>query len=191
VARMTDQEILTVLAKASAFDGRHPDAAMAAAWLEAIGDLPFEDTLQAVVDHYATSTDWVKPGHLRALVKKARAERLRGVDQLLPPVHPDAKDYSKQVRRFLAEVADGRTVAKALAGSVPRQGTPPTAEYVAARGPGYLRRRLALGVPCPLESCEMVPGRPCRIVGGGRREVPTGYHPARLDAAKDAMEASG
>ncbi|MFE6304997.1 hypothetical protein [Nocardiopsis sp. NPDC057823] len=187
--RMTEQHILTVLAKASAFDNRRPDAAAAAAWLEAIGDLPVEDALEAVVEHYATATDYLRPGHIRAIVERTRADRLRGIDQVLPPADPDAVDYGPQLKKLLARAADDRSVATAIE-APRRRATAPTAEYVAARGPGYLARRLALAVPCPLEGCGRETGRPCRVVGAGRREVPTGYHPARLEAAKEAMEAT-
>ncbi|MEV2277746.1 hypothetical protein AB0I72_19380 [Nocardiopsis sp. NPDC049922] len=185
---MSDQQMLMVLAKASGFDGRHPDKAVAAAWLEAIGDLPFEDTLEAVVEHYATSTDWLKPGHLRAIVERTRAERLRSVDRMIPPADPDAADYSAQLQRMLAAVADGRTVTKALAAGARPIPAQPSAEYVAARGPDYVRRRTALAVPCPVEGCRMDVGRPCRVFGAGRRDLPTGYHPGRLEAARAVLD---
>ncbi|WDZ91163.1 hypothetical protein [Nocardiopsis sp. HUAS JQ3] len=184
---MSEGDMSRILARAAAYDGRRPDSAVLEAWLAAIGDLDPLDALDAVVTHYATSVDWIRPGHVRAIVKRVRAERLRSADRALPPADPDARDYSAQLRRMLREIADGRSVARAL-DAAPTKGTEPPAEYVTARGPGYVRRRAALAVECPLPACRMGPGRPCRAPGS-RRSLTAGYHPARLDAARDALDA--
>ncbi|MEE2041259.1 hypothetical protein Q8791_28945 [Nocardiopsis sp. CT-R113] len=176
-----------VLARAAAFDNRRPDPLVLEAWLAAIGDLDPTDALDAVVAHYGDSVEWIKPGHIRARVKRVRAERLRSADLALPPADPDARDYGPQLRKLLGEIADGRTVSRAL-DSAPTKGTEPPAEYIAARGPGYVRRRAALAVPCPLVGCRMGPGRPCRAPGS-RRSLTAGYHPARLDAARAELDA--
>lgn len=184
--RMTETDIQRILARAAAYDGRRPDPIVVEAWLAAIGDLNPDDALNAVVEHYAHSTEWLKPAHLRTIVKRKRAERLRGADQAVPPADPDASDYTRQLRRMLAEIADGRTVARAL-DAAPTRPTPPTAEYTRARGPAYAHRSAALTVPCPLPGCQADTGRPCRNPGT-RADLPAGYHPSRLDAAHHTKE---
>jgi hypothetical protein len=182
---MTETDMKRVLARASAYDNRRPDALVVEAWLAAIGDLDPADALDAVVTHYGESTDWIRPGHIRAIVRRVRAARLRSADLALPPADPDARDYSAQLRRLIRDIADGRTVARAIEAGTAR-GVEPPDEYVTARGPGYVRRRTALAVPCPLPGCRMDVGRPCRVPGS-RRDLPVGYHPARteLDTHQD------
>ncbi|MFW5415057.1 hypothetical protein J0910_00485 [Nocardiopsis sp. CNT-189] len=132
MARMTEQQMGAVLARAAAFDGRRPDPIVLAAWMEAIGDLGYDDAMRAVVDHYAESTEWLKPAHLRARVKRMRADRLANADLALPPADPDAADYGPRLREHLRALADGRSLPRALTAG-DRTPAPPTKDYTAAR----------------------------------------------------------
>lgn len=178
---LTIEQVGDLLATAAAFDSRTVGKADLMAWAKAIGDLDYDDASQAIIDHYTESTDWLKPAHVRNRVKNIRRARLANADRMLPAADPDAKDYSAKFKVHLKELADGRQVGVALtAGS--RRLSGPTAEYMAARGADYVRRRSALAVICPAVGCERQPGKPCREIGR-RREIPEGYHQVRLQLA--------
>ncbi|QBI56853.1 hypothetical protein [Streptomonospora litoralis] len=186
---MKKSEVSLLLATAAAYDRRTSGDADVKSWHAAIGDLDsFDDANQAVIDHYAFSTEWLKPAHVRAGVRRIRAARLANVDRALPAADPDARDYTQALREQIKAVADGRQVRLALA-SGGRAATGPTAEYAAARGADYARRRAALSVACPVAACAQPQGRACRVIGGGRRPVPEGYHQPRLEAARAALNA--
>lgn len=49
------------------FDNRRdPDDLIIAAWLSVLGDIDPADARQAVVDHYATTRDWIMPADIRS-----------------------------------------------------------------------------------------------------------------------------
>ncbi|MFC7330793.1 hypothetical protein [Marinactinospora rubrisoli] len=176
----TEATTLARLARAACpqqhFDEFTPDI-----WFDLLGDIGFDDAKQGLLAATRTRA-FVSPAEIRAEVKKIRAERMKNSDLALPPAHPDARDYSQQFRAQLRALADGKRVDEVLAlepGSV--DAVPPTGVYAEARGADYVRRRTALSVPCRI--CGMDALRPCRVVGVGRRDMPTGYHQERLDEA--------
>jgi hypothetical protein len=75
---MNRTEAAKVLAKAAAFDNRQPDQAAVLAWAEALDlDMPLQDALRIVGEHYRDERAWIMPADInrrwRAL-GKARLE---------------------------------------------------------------------------------------------------------------------
>lgn len=61
---MRKSQVADVLTLAASFDARTVGNADVEAWFLAIGDLDFEETMAAVIEHYKTSTDRLMPAHL-------------------------------------------------------------------------------------------------------------------------------
>lgn len=78
---MTPAEVARMLAQVQAFDRRTVGEADVAAWSLVLVDVELNDALQAVTRHYAESTEWLMPAHLRALVAEIRRERRRAINQ--------------------------------------------------------------------------------------------------------------
>lgn len=112
---MTPKEAGKVLAIAAAFDNRKPTAESAVLWANALRDIPFKDASEAVAAHYAESTDWVMPAHIRRRVALLRAARLALVTEpALPPDMAPAA-YRDALRAWRRQVADGGDPELALA----------------------------------------------------------------------------
>jgi hypothetical protein len=86
---MTLDDISDLLTFAAASDKRSVGKLDIAFWHQAVGDLDFEACAQAVVRHYSTSTAYLMPVHIRALV--ADQERLPAAIAYAEPEHiPEA-----------------------------------------------------------------------------------------------------
>ncbi len=78
---VTTQLAATCLAWAAAFDNRKTDSPadrqlQIQAWAEALHDLTTpEDARRAITEHYAESTEWLKPAHVNRLTARYRKER--------------------------------------------------------------------------------------------------------------------
>jgi hypothetical protein len=70
---VNEQEVRAVLATAMAYDNRRPGEANIAAWTEAAdrGRWSFGAAVEAVHQHYATSTEFLMPAHVTRLVRSA------------------------------------------------------------------------------------------------------------------------
>lgn len=68
---MNESEVRALLAAAMAYDNRKPGEANVAAWMEAAnrGRWSFEDALEAVHQHHVTSTAFLMPAHITAIVR--------------------------------------------------------------------------------------------------------------------------
>lgn len=114
-----------VLAVAQSFDRRTVGDFDAASWVRAIGELNLDDAKQAVIDHYATSTDWLMPGHVRAGVNRIRANRLDRSIDAVPDADPDDPiAYQQALREGRSRTADGipaqpERVQQAITGTFP------------------------------------------------------------------------
>lgn len=117
-----------VLAKIAAIDNRRLDdprgnqTPILDAWHESIGDLRYEDCLQAVADHRSESTEWLLPAHIVRRVKEMRAERVRGLSEgdFTPDVGPvngpdEVQGYLTTLRARRALVVDGVPLEAAIA----------------------------------------------------------------------------
>lgn len=65
-----------VLALIQAFDNRKTDQATITAWADILPDQDVNDYLDAVKDHYRTSSEWLMPAHLIRRVKSTRSRRI-------------------------------------------------------------------------------------------------------------------
>jgi len=65
---MTRSQVTLVLAKAAAFDQRTIGEADAEAWMDVIGDLPFDAAKAAVSTHYRAETRRIMPADIRRIV---------------------------------------------------------------------------------------------------------------------------
>lgn len=107
-----------LLGTCAAFDRRDVDPVDVVAWARALWDLPFADCEQAVIDHYADSTDWIKPAHVRRRVKAFRAARLATVRQPAPAADPDDPiGYREAFRAGIATIAAGAPERRAIGGA--------------------------------------------------------------------------
>jgi hypothetical protein len=73
---MTETDVARLLAYIRTLDNRTIDEATVAAWHDVIGDLRFEDCVQAVRLHFRNSVDYLKPGHVAAYAIAERDHRI-------------------------------------------------------------------------------------------------------------------
>lgn len=74
---MNLKETNTTLALVQAFDRRTVGEVDVRAWQSVLGDLEVADVMEAVRRHYADSSDWMMPAHVRRGVAEIVAERNR------------------------------------------------------------------------------------------------------------------
>lgn len=120
---MNAEEMGRLLGFAATYDNRTVGTPEVIAWLEAIGDLPFDDARKAVATHYGADPNArLMPGHVRVGVKAIRADRLARTP--LPAPSPELADDSVRYRETLAasiqSIANGKQVNRAIAASAPR-----------------------------------------------------------------------
>jgi hypothetical protein len=121
-----------VLAKVAAVDNRRLDAPDAMdtpildSWHEVIGDLRFQDCIEAVKVHRRQSTDWLQVGHIRALVKQIRDDRIDRTEMPIPNVDPDDPAAGiDEIRALRKAIGDGTFDADAYAkGDITLSGHP-------------------------------------------------------------------
>ena len=123
---MTIEETIDLLTAAAAFDRRTVGKADAVAWHTVIGDLPLDDCLVAVRGHYTDTTDWIMPAHVRQRVKAMRRDR---IDRAIPAAPPaeladDPGRYRAELKARIRQIADGRSLNRAIAPPAPA-GEPP------------------------------------------------------------------
>jgi hypothetical protein len=117
---MTPHDVGKMLTFALIYDGRRPPlddrGTEALAWHRVfvaarIGDSPYEDLEQAVVDHYASTGDYLTPHHIVTPVKRYRLARLKAAGDLHRFVTADPDDAPAchaEYQRLCSEVAAGR-----------------------------------------------------------------------------------
>ena len=71
---MNKTEIAALLTVVVSIDRRKVGHADVEAWLGTLGDLRFNECRDAAVKHYAHSTDWLMPAHIRRLAVAARQD---------------------------------------------------------------------------------------------------------------------
>lgn len=72
---MNVREVAGLVTYIAIGDNRHIDEGVIAFWLEAVGDLDYQECRAAVLEHRKTSAAWLQPSHVRDGVKRVRAER--------------------------------------------------------------------------------------------------------------------
>jgi len=176
---MTIEEVIDLLTTAAAYDRRTVGEADVVAWHRAVADLDFLDAQDAVIGHYAETTDWLMPAHVRKRVKDIRAARVA----IAPVPAPDPEladrpaDYQAALQAAVAKMARGFALPKQITAKVE-----PSAEYAEIRGGDHDPVRIAaIRVPCPWPPCKALPGAVCKDAAGRRLAAPA--HEARLKAA--------
>lgn len=104
---MTPGEAARLLAGAAMFDYRKIEKADAQAWHFVIGDLDFEDAMEALRRHYAESTERLMPAHIRQGVRAIRDARDRQTHSealALPSRFEDDEDRAERARRGAVQV---------------------------------------------------------------------------------------
>jgi hypothetical protein len=87
---MNPQEATQVLAKAAAYDNRQPDQAAALAWAEALDtDMPLQDALRIVGEHYRDERAWVMPADINRRWRALGKARLETAERMGLPEPPD------------------------------------------------------------------------------------------------------
>jgi hypothetical protein len=89
---MTPEEVAGLLAIIVACDPRRKyDAGDVTTWQHLIGDLPFTECRDAIVEHYKSSAYPVMPSEVRNAVRAVRRRRLERVVQPPPPFDPETQ----------------------------------------------------------------------------------------------------
>lgn len=108
---MKTSEAAIVLAKIAAIDNRTVGEAAALAWAEALDErMTLDDALEAVRQHRATSTDYIQPAHVNAIVLKIRSDRTKAAGT--PPI-PQGLEYEQEQawrKAWVQAIGDGKGV---------------------------------------------------------------------------------
>ena len=115
---MTPDETALVLTKASAFDQRTIGEADVMAWHSVLEDVPAEDALQAVSDHYRESTSRLWPADVRRLAgaidyRRRGARRAQELAAQLPEL-PAAPADPERVKALVREVITALPVVESV-----------------------------------------------------------------------------
>lgn len=165
----TESEIRQLLAIAMAYDHRKPGDSQVMAWHEAArrARWTFDEAREAILNHFATSTEYLMPGHVTTAIRERRSQPPPRAALPAAPLNPANPDRIREIIRDLA----------ARLGWTTRRASPQEAA--------------ALEFACPY--CHAAPGRRCsRQLGRGHRrgqfvEI-TNPHPSRVDLTRPVQE---
>lgn len=104
---MTLAETAELLALCAAFDNRHVEEASVEAWHSVLAPYPLPDCRDAVKAYYAEQSERVMPAHIKALVRKIRAERLDRHPVPAPPADLSPVEHAAWLRDARRRIADG------------------------------------------------------------------------------------
>lgn len=114
---MTPAEAGVLLAGITVFDNRKPGTPEEAQrtmtlWATALHDISLADAGQAVTEHFATSTEYLMPAHIRAIVKRIRAKRIDEHPPLTPPPELDGDQArtTAWLRETKRRIGDGEVI---------------------------------------------------------------------------------
>lgn len=105
---MNPQEAAQVLAKAAAYDNRQATQAAALAWAEALDpDMPLQDALRLVGEHYRDERAWVMPADINRRWRSLGRARIETAVRMGLPGTPDelADDPAAWVAWRKAQIA--------------------------------------------------------------------------------------
>lgn len=117
---MTPADAAELLTLAAAFDRRTVGEADARAWAAALNFMPLDDDARAAVArHYAETSDWLTPAHVRQQRHKIRAERVAATTVVYDgrPGETGAESIARR-RALLTAIADGRVAPQSAAQAV-------------------------------------------------------------------------
>lgn len=110
--KLSDAAVL--LAKMSAFDQRTIGEADAEAWAEALADVPLQDALDSVTEHYRLTSQRIMPSDVLTAHRSLQARRL--VAAGTPPIPGDLTQQQERVwRRRWCELVKAGESAEAAA----------------------------------------------------------------------------
>lgn len=113
--KLPPSEVAALLGKAAALDDRKVSSEKAIEFAKALNPMTFADATAAIEHHRATSTDWLMPAHINAIVTGWKRDRLQRAPLEIPPAaladHPGLEREWMQRRREL--IADGYPAADA------------------------------------------------------------------------------
>ena len=123
---MNAEETSQLLAKCASYDRRKTGDADVIAWFQVLGDLSYDDCIAAVIGHYADTTDWIMPAHVRRRVRDMRDSRLDAMEIPEPPreLAGNPPAYRAAIRAAAQAIADGRdpeAAMQAIAAQVRRE----------------------------------------------------------------------
>lgn len=104
---MNLQEVDRLLTIIKNVDNRRIDDATVIVWREILGDLPFEDCVMAATKHFAESTDYLLPAHIRQgvlAIRNERAKKAHEVRELPSRFEPDP-ERAQRIQRGVQEIA--------------------------------------------------------------------------------------
>lgn len=103
-----------LLATISTIDNRRLDETTVQAWHGVLGDLDIDECMEAVRRHFAKSTDWLMPAHIRATVAAIREQRRPHHESLsLPSRFEDDPDRADRIQRGIAKVSAALSIVQA------------------------------------------------------------------------------
>ena len=110
---MNNSQVAAVLAKIQLGDNREIDAQgiVLREWHESIGDLKFEDAIEAVRLHRRESTAYLTPNHIRVGAQRARDAREREERKRQPAIMAAAITLDRE--KFEAETQAAIVAARA------------------------------------------------------------------------------
>ncbi len=109
---MTPADAAELLSLAAAFDRRTIGEADARAWASTLSGLAKDDCAEAIRQHFAVTTEWLMPAHVRRGANIIRSARLRSVaSDEIEPADVDPNDVAAYLaatkRRRAALLAKG------------------------------------------------------------------------------------
>lgn len=108
---MNPADAADLLAIAATFDRRTVGEIEARAWAKALNGLDPRDCAQAIQQHYARTTDWLMPAHVRSEVRRIRDERLREAGNSDPEYdRDDVAGGIAAIRQHRKAIGDGQPI---------------------------------------------------------------------------------
>jgi hypothetical protein len=106
---MTLEECARVLAKIQLGDNRQADKLVLAEWFDSIGDLDFQDSIEAVSMHRQESLDYLAPAHIRRnvhAIRTGRAEAQKALDAgVVIEGHPKPTNWEAMCAAYKSPMA--------------------------------------------------------------------------------------
>ena len=162
---LTQDQIVDLLTAISAYDNRKPNPASVMAWGKAaeLGRWTLAEAFDAVHWHFASSTEYLMPAHITALVKAHRQDQAMRAEALALEAAPVDPVAAERVNIIVDELA------KTMGWS----------EHPEKRA------SFALKVRCP--HCGANPGSRCVSPKTGKTLTQTACHPSRAEALAELM----
>ncbi len=131
---MTPSECAELLALAAAFDNRSIGEENARAWAAALEPtVTLGDARQIVVDHYASTRDWIMPADVNTASARLRRARLERADVVDPPDGLETPSFLAWRRAYQRAIGDGLAAGEADAVACAAVGVARARQVSAAR----------------------------------------------------------